>query len=454
MSETPVHNNLQVEISNRQILKITLPISFAILVPQLNFITNNIFLGHYPDGGKSLAIAGITGVYYLIFSAIGFGLNNGLQALIARRAGENRPEEIGKIFNQGILIAMIIAAIGIVTTWLLTPQIFRLFIGDEERLRQAIEFSRIRILGLPFLYIYQMRNALLVGTNQSKYLVIGTLAEAIANVLFDYMLIFGKLGLPRMGLNGAAIASIIAEFCGMFVIFLVIHVKGIGKKFQLFSDLKWNKKNANLILSMSAPLVFQTAISLISWEYFFLLIDSHGEIALAVSNAMRNIFGIFGVITWAFAATTNAMVSNIIGQGKQDMMNVLLFKIIRMSTGFSLVVAVILNFFPAQILSIYGQSEEFVAVAVPVMRVVSSALVLMSFSIICLNAVTGTGNTRVTLSIEFFTIVIYVIYVYLVLDKFFLSITYGWMSEWLYWTCLFIPSYLYLRSGKWKNKII
>ena len=454
MSEAPAHNNLQVEISNRQILKIALPISFAILVPQLNFITNNIFLGHYPDGGKSLAIAGITGVYYLIFSAIGFGLNNGLQALIARRAGENRPEEIGKIFNQGVLISMVIAAIGIITTWLVTPMVFRFFIADEDRLKQAIEFSRIRIWGLPFLYIYQMRNALLVGTNQSKYLVIGTLAEALANVLFDYLLIFGKLGLPRMGLNGAAIASIIAEFIGMFVIFMVIHKKGIGKRFQLFSDLKWNKHNASLIFSMSAPLVFQHAISVISWEYFFLLNDKHGETALAISNAMRNVFGFFGVITWAFAATTNAMVSNIIGQGKQDMMNILLFKIIRMSTGLALVVAIILNLFPEQILSVYGQPEEFTRAAVPVIRVVSSALVIMSFSIVCLNAVTGTGNTRVTLSIEFFAIVFYSIYVYLVLDKYFLSITYGWMSEWLYWTCLFVPSYLYLRSGKWKNKVI
>ena len=80
--------NLQVDISNRQILKIALPVAFAILVPQLNFITNNIFLGGL--GEQELAVAGITGVYYLIFATIGFGLNNGLQALISRRAGENR----------------------------------------------------------------------------------------------------------------------------------------------------------------------------------------------------------------------------------------------------------------------------------------------------------------------------------------------------------------------------
>ncbi|HUP11274.1 MAG TPA: hypothetical protein VM187_03665, partial [Niastella sp.] len=68
----------QVELSNRQIIKMATPISFAILIPQINFVTNNIFLGHFNK--QSLAIAGITGVYYLIFSAIGYGLNNGLQA--------------------------------------------------------------------------------------------------------------------------------------------------------------------------------------------------------------------------------------------------------------------------------------------------------------------------------------------------------------------------------------
>ena len=176
---------LQVELSNRQILKMAGPISFAILIPQLNFVTNNIFLGHFSN--QALAIAGVTGVYYLIFSAIGYGLNNGLQALIARRAGENRSEEIGKLFNHAIFIGLGISVIGIVLTYTITPYLFKLFIKDETRLQQAISFSSIRIWGLPFLYIYQMRNALLVGTNQSKYLIWGAIAEAATNVLFDYL---------------------------------------------------------------------------------------------------------------------------------------------------------------------------------------------------------------------------------------------------------------------------
>lgn len=450
----PANNSLQLNISNRQILNIAMPISFAILIPQLNFITNNIFLGHYSDNGNSLAVAGITGVYYLIFAAIGFGLNNGLQALIARRAGENRPEEIGKLFNQGVFIALAIAAIGIIVTYLFVPTVFSYFIHDEGRLKQAVSFLKIRIWGLPFLYIYQMRNALLVGTNQSRYLIAGTAAETITNILLDYMLIFGKLGMPELGFNGAAIASIIAEFIGMLVVYLVIHFKGIGNRFQLFKHFKWDRYNLRLILNMSAPLIFQHAISIMSWEYFFLLIDKHGAMALAISNTMRNVFGLFGCVTWAFAATTSTMVSNIIGQGRQEDVWKLIGKLVKLNVSFAVVVAIVLNLFPSVFLSVYGQSAEFTAAALPVVRVVSVAMILMSVSVIFLNAVTGSGNSRVTLMIEAGTIIFYCLYVYLVLNKFFLSITIGWMSEWLYWSCIFIPSFLYLRSGKWKGKVI
>ena len=94
-------SELQFKVTNRQIMKLTLPISIAILVPQLNFITNNIFLGHYSS--MTLAVASITGVYYLIFASIGFALNNGLLALISRRAGETAPMRSGKFLTREFL---------------------------------------------------------------------------------------------------------------------------------------------------------------------------------------------------------------------------------------------------------------------------------------------------------------------------------------------------------------
>lgn len=453
MSHSPPPS-LQFEDSRKQIIRMAFPISLAIFIPQFNFVINNIFLGHYLKDSKALAVAGITGVYYLIFAAIGYGLNNGLQTLIARRAGENRPQDIGKLFGQGVWIGLLLAGFGILATYLLTPYIFQSIIQDKEVLQKAIGFLQIRIWGLVFLYVYQLRNALLVGTNQSRYLVAGTLAETLSNIALDYLLIFGVAGFPELGFNGAAYASVLSEFIGMFVIYLVIRYKGIAQRFQLFTNFSFSKENNKLILSVSAPLIFQHAISIISWQYFFLLIEHHGEMAMKVSNIMRNIFGLFGCFSWAFAATTNAMVSNLIGQGKQEQVIPLIKKIIQLSTGSILLIALLLNVFPAAFLSLFGQDQTFTTEALPVLRVVTIALLMMSVATVMLNTVTASGNTRITFYIEAMAIVLYCLYVFGVLEYLHLPITYGWMSEWLYWICLFTPSFLYIRSGRWKNKMI
>ena len=445
-------NNYRVEITNRQILQIAMPISLAILVPQINFITNNIFLGHLDE--KSLATAGITGVFYLIFAVIGQGLNNGLQALIARRAGENRIDEIGKLFSQSIRISLIIAFTCIAITYIFAPWILQFSLKSGLLKGQAVSFLRIRIWGLPFLYIYQMRNALLVGTNQSRFLIYGTLAETVVNIALDYSLIFGHFGLPKIGFNGAAYASIIAEASGMFVVFAVIHVKGISRQLQLYGNFKFDKKNTWLILTQSSPLILQYAISVTSWEFFYIMVEHHGQRDLAISNTMRNIFGLFGVFTWSFASTTNTMVSNIIGQDKKERVVELIKKILKLSMLFATTMAILLNIFPNAFLSVFGQGSDFTDAALPVIRVVSIALVMMSFSTIWLNAVTGTGNTDVNLAIEIITIIFYCIYVYLTLGYFNLPILYGWMSEWVYWMSTFSFAYFYMRSGRWKKKAI
>jgi multidrug resistance protein, MATE family len=442
--------NLQVNISYRQILKIALPISASIVVPQINFITNNIFLGGL--GTQALALGGITGVYYLVLAVIGNGFNSGLQSLIARRAGESKFDEIGSLFAQGVFIVVVMSLFGMLLTWFIAPIILGWAMKDTNNVSMAVNFLNIRVLGLPFLYLYQLRNAVLVGTNQSKYLVIGTAIEAVTNVFFDYGFIYGKFGLPQLGFNGAAYASIIAEVAGLVSIFFVVRNNDIIKQLNLFKRFIYNHVNTKLILKQSLPLVLQFAISIISWEFFYILIEHHGSKDLAISNTMRNIFGFFGCFTWAFAATTTTMVSNVIGQGLQHRVVELLHKIIHLSVGFAATVCIFLNVFPNLFLSIYGQGNDFIQSAIPVLRVVSTALVIMSVSVVWLNALVGMGKTQLNLLIEMAAIIFYCLYVYFVLEKWNLSIMYGWASEWLYWIIMLVPAYFYIKVGKWKTK--
>ena len=442
--------DLRLQTGYKQILNLALPISLALVVPQINFITNNIFLGGL--GEQALASAAITGVYYLIFAVVGSGLNNGLQSLIARKAGENQPKEIGKLFYHGVWVAIAISLVGILITYVFAPFILRATIHNSIIAEEVISFIRIRVWGLPLLYLYVMRNALLVGTNQTKFLVWGTLSEAIANIFFDYGLIYGKFGMPQIGFNGAAYASIIAEGVGLLVIYAVIHAKGMHKAFSFFESWKLDWEMMKMILIKSSPLILQFALSIITWEYFYILIEHHGARDLAVSNTMRNVFGIAGISSWAFAATSNTMVSNVIGQGKKEEVMPLIMRISKVSFVFSLVITAIFNIFPGLMLSLFGQGEDFIAYATPVLRVVSTALLMQSFSVVWLNAVTGTGNTMFNLLIELVTLFLYTAYVYFVLEVWNLSLVWGWVSEWVYWISMFSMAFIYLRSGKWKGE--
>jgi Na+-driven multidrug efflux pump len=122
-----------------------------------------------------------------------------------------------------------------------------------------------------------------------------------------------------------------------------------------------------------------------------------------------------------------------------------------MSMGVSLLFCLLLNFFPGVYFAAFGQGQDFSAEGTPVLRVVSLALVCSAAAAVWLNAVTGTGKSKVTFLIELAAIIIYCIYVYVVLEVKQLSITWAWSSELLYWVTLFSLSFFYIRSGKWKR---
>ena len=452
MSNPVPNNNLQLEISNKQILKIALPISLAMLVPQINFVANTVFLSGL--GETELGVAGITGVYYLVFALVGNGLNSGLQALLARRAGENRPEQIGRLFSQSAWIALLFAMGGILITYIAGPLFLSGVLNSPTVQREAISFVKIRIWGLPFLYLFQMANALLVGTNNSRFMKYGFFIQSVLNIFLDYSLIYGHFGFPRLGFNGAAVASVISEALGLAVVYCIIFMKRFHRRFSLFSHMKFNRQVSGLIFRQSSPLVLQFVISVSAWLLFYVLIEHHGERKLAISNTMRNIFAVFGIFIWAFASTSNAMVSNIIGQGKKDKVIFLIKKITRLSFIFTATICLFMNLFPAVFLSLYGRSGDFIDDAIPVMRIVTIGVLFMSVAAVWLNGVTGTGNTRINLAIEIITIVLYSIYIYLVLQVWKLSLAWAWSSELLYWIVLFVLSFIYLRSGRWTKKVI
>ncbi len=448
MSSAAEGNALQVSVTNRQILSIALPISASLIIPNVNFITNNIFLGGL--GLKELGNAGITGIYYLVLMTVGNGLGNALQAIISRKGGEAKAQDIHKVFAQGLRISLWFALGGMLFTWYVAPLCLRPFITPEN-FAQEISFLRIRVWGFPFLLLFQCGNAFFIATLNSRYLVIGTISQAVINIFFDYVLIYGALSFPRLGFNGAAYASVIAEFSGMVIVYVVIFRTKLQQKFTLFKTLRYDATYSKAMLNMSVPLVLQYVLSTVTWLVFFIMLEYYGDRAKAISNAVRNIFSVMGIIVLAFASASNIMVSNLIGQGMEEKVVKAIYKTARLSVACTVIMLVLFNVFARNFLSLFGQDALFISEAIPVIRLVSLGMLIMSVAVIWLNGVTGTGRTRINVIIEVAAIVLYLIYTVILIRSFHLPFKYVWTNEVLYWFIILILSYWFIKKGNWRR---
>ncbi|MBO9728188.1 MAG: MATE family efflux transporter [Chitinophaga sp.] len=443
---------MQLEATTRQIIKIAGPICLALIIPQINHITNTAFLGRL--GEFELAANGIAGIYYLVMYMIAYGLNNGMQVLIARRAGQGQYAGIGQLFSNGLQVGICFSLLAILLTLLAAPWFFSKSLHDHHIFMAAVSFIRIRIWGLPFLMLLNMANAFYIGSGHSKVLIITSLFQEMVNIFFDYILIFGKLGFVAMGLNGAATASVIAEATGFGVAFSILFIRRYHLEYSLFRYLRLNWGIVKNILNVSAPLIVQFLFSIGSWFVFFIFIEHLGERPLAVSNMLRSIFGFFGIFTWALAAACNTMVSNVIGQGRPELVFTAIRKIVVLSLACATTVCILVNLFPYTLLHIYTTNADLIAAAIPSIRIITLSTILMAVAAVVMSGVIGTGNTRINLMTEIAAVIGYLLYCDIVIERMRSELQWAWGADFIYWIIIFGISYWYLRSGKWKGKEI
>jgi len=444
--------SLKVDTSLKGILLLTLPISVANLIPELNYLLNAAFLGHL--GSKELALTGITGVYYLIFAAIGYGLNAALLSIMSRRAGENNRDDIFATLWHGIVIALVLSVVFIVFTWIVTPYLIRLTNIEPSGAQMAEEFLNIRIFGIVFLYLIQMQNAYLISLQRTKVLMIVAFVQASVNLGLDYGLIFGHFGMPKLGFMGAAYASVLSEIAGAITVFVIIRYLNLSKLYDITISLKISLNKIKQVLMQGLPLMGQYAISTSAWWMFYVLISrNYNYDEQAISQTMRNLFGLSSVFTWAFGSSTNTILSNLIGQGRQNELFGMLKRLTLISTIGIIIFLTILNAYPRLFFDIFGQGDGFIAASKGPLFVVSVAILILGMGVISLNAVVATGNTKVVFWIEFAGISCYLIYVYTVAEILKLSLEVAWMSEWVYWGVILVLGFWYLRYGNWRNSL-
>ena len=440
--------------SYKAILKLTLPITVGAIAQNIILATDAIFMAKVNE--VSLDAVGISGLFFSTLFVIGLGISVGVQIIIARLHGEKNHTGIKDVFQDSFKIFILLGLVlwGLMD-WL-GAIILKDLIQSEKVLQESLLYLENREWGILIAMMSLAFRALFLGISRSSIITWATIATAIANVILNYLLIFGHAGFPQLGIAGAGMASSMAEILGLICFYIYLKRNSETKAF--FQKLKWNFSMVNIqrIHRIASPLMLQNLLSHTGWFLFFIVIEKSGERALAISVVIRIIYMFQMAPFWGFSAATNTMVSYAIGENKSQEVKPLLKRISILAIMTSLLFAIPNFFFPTWIIGLAlnnsGQ-KDLLHACIPTLHVVTVALIFLSVSTTYFSGVSGTGNTRYALFLESIIISIYLLLAWMLSSFANAGVEMIWLCEVFYFLAIGITSYHYIQGDKWKEKI-
>lgn len=438
--------------TNKEIWRVTYPIFLGLLAQNVINVTDTAFLGRV--GEVALGAAAMGGLLYICVYTIAFGFSVGSQILIARRNGEGNYRAVGPIMWQGTAFSFGMAVCLLILMYFSAAPLIRLLITSDSIYGATYEFFTWRIWGFLFAFVNVMFRGLYIGITRTKVLTMNAVVMALVNVVLDYALVFGELGLPEMGVRGAALASVIAEASSLLFFLLYTYYKVDLKKYGLNRFGQFDLSMVLRILRISCFTMVQYFLAMAIWFVFFMALERLGQRQLAVANIVRSVYVVLLIPVQALSTTANTLVSNLIGAGGSSGVVTLLHKISRMSFLIMVVCVGLCVAFPGSILSVYTNEEALLVESVSALYVVCGAMLIASLANVYFNGISGTGNTQAALVFEVFVQVFYALYIIVVGMVIQASVDVCFTTEVIYYVLMLGSSLIYLKKAKWQNKKI
>jgi len=437
-------------ITYKRIWQIAYPIILGSIIQNIIRVTDTAFLGHV--GEIELGAAAVGSVFYMTFMMLGIGFSVGTQIIVARRYGEQRYFEIGKTTEHSFFFLAAFSIFVITGIEIFLPKLLPFLIHSDNILRESADFLEIRFIGLFFAFTNFAFRGFYIGITRTRVITLTTAVMAVVNIVFDYLLIFGKAGFPVMGIKGAAWASVISELSATLAFILYTVRFTPYKKYQLFAFRKFSRETFSSVLNISLPVMMQNFFSFAGWLFFFLFVEKMGEHSLAISNIIRSIYVIMLVPILGFSFTTNSLVSYVLGRKQSYLVKEVVFKTLKLCF-LSVAVMVALNLiFSRALLSVFSDNRALINDSAPVLYVISGAAFFIGAGFILFNAVSGTGHTKFAFRAEASIFVVYVALTYLLTIILKKSISFVWAVEFLYGALLILVSVLFFKYYKWTQK--
>lgn len=274
----------------RLVPKVSLPIMFSMLVQALYNVVDSIFVSRFDPNGLTAVSLGAPFQFLMI--ALSTGMGTGINSLLSRRLGEQNAEGAKRASWNGLLIELLGSGLFILFGLLLAGPAMRLVVSEnlanaESILAMGREYLVIVTVFSSGIFVAIFFERMLQATGNSMLSMVAQLCGAVANIVLDPIMIFGLLGCPRMGVAGAAIATVIGQFISAGVGSWLNQKKNpelrLARKF-----LQINKGDLSGIISVGLPSTVMASIGSV------MNLGMNGILSgFAQSNAALNVMAVY-----------------------------------------------------------------------------------------------------------------------------------------------------------------
>lgn len=382
---------------NSLLMGMAFPIMLSMLVQALYNIVDSVFVAQVSEA--ALTAVSLAFPIQALMISVAVGTAVGINALLSRRLGEKKRKEAALAAENGLFLAVLSWLAFAVFGLLFSRWFFSFFSESTEIIRSGANYLKICTVFSFGLFGQVTMERILQSTGKTVYQMIAQLVGAIVNIILDPIFIFGLFGMPKMGVEGAAVATIIGQICGLAVALIINHVKNHEIRLS-FRGFRPDFHTIRSIYRVGFPSIIMQSIGSV-------MVFGMNMILIQFTETAVSVFGIYfklqSFIFMPVFGITNAMVPivayNYGARAKQRIVQAMRMALIMVSVVMALG-TLVFQLAPGPLLQMFNPTPALLEIGVPALRIISISFLFAGVAIVLSSLFQALGSGFLSLAMS------------------------------------------------------
>ena len=371
----------------KRMLTIAVPIMIQMGITNFVSMIDNIMVGRV--GTLQMTGVSIVNQIMMVFNLCIFGAMSGAGIFTSQFYGKKDDDGVRSTVQYKLIAALLISAFGIGAFVSFGDTLVSFYLqgeGSAEDILQVAEYSRgylkIMLLGILPFALSNVYSSSLRETNDRIIPMVATLTAVFSNLILNYCLIFGNFGFPELGINGAAIATVIARFLELFILIVWSHTHTKKYPFikKLFSKFTMTRQDIGKITLITLPLLINEGLWSSGMAFLSQCYSIRGLDVVAAVNIVSTLSNVFNVVFISSGSAIGIIMSQLLGAKKKEEARNSSMKLIWFSVLLSAIIGLVMAVFSPIFPKIYNTTDTVRFIATELLFVVSFFMPVQSFT--------------------------------------------------------------------------